>query len=207
MQYYSYLEETKEYAGTGTAQTDPLESNKQGENVYLLPANAVFTAPLEAKEGYAVIWNRADWEYVEDHRGVEYWLPGDTWQTPAREMKELGALPDGALLERPAKTHGEIESERLEQAKSERAQAVQDIAVTVDGMVFDGNEDAQRRISVAIATANISGQTEVEWVLKDNTVVLVTLEQLEKVLVLSMQKMQELWTKPYKDNNEKEEKA
>lgn len=202
MQYYSYLEETKEYAGTGTAQPDPLESNKQGESVWLLPANAVFTAPLEAKEGYAVVWNYTMWEYVEDHRGTEYWLPGDTWQTPAREMKELGALPDGALLERPAKTHGEIEKERLEQAKSERAQAVQDIAVTVDGMVFDGNEDAQRRISVAIATANISGQTEVEWVLKDNTVVLVSREQLEKVLVLSMQKMQDLWTKPYKDDNE-----
>lgn len=202
MQYYSYLEETKEYAGTGTAQPDPLESSKQGESVWLLPANAVFTAPLEAKEGYAVVWNDTMWEYAEDHRGTEYWLPGDTWQTPAREMKELGALPDGALLERPVKTPGEIEKERLEQAKSERAQAVQDIAVTVDGMVFDGNEDAQRRISVAIATANISGQTEVEWVLKDNTVVLVSREQLEKVLVLSMQKMQDLWTKPYKDDNE-----
>lgn len=201
MQYYSYCEESKEYTGAETAQIDPLESNRQGKDVYLLPANAVFVEPLEKKEGHAVMWNGADWEYVEDHRGVEYWLPGDAWQTPAREMKEIGALPDGALLERPAKTPGEIEKERLEQAKSERAQAVQDIAVTVDGMVFDGNEDAQRRISVAIATANISGQTEVEWVLKDNTVVLVSREQLEKVLVLSMQKMQELWTKPYKDDN------
>ena len=172
MLYYSYKEKTKEYIGTGTAQPDPLESKKQGHEVWLLPKNATFSAPPEEKDGFARVWN-----------GIE--------------MKELGALPDGALLERPAKPQEQIEKERLEAAKAERAQAVQNIVVEVDGMVFDGNEDAQRRISVAITTANITGQQTVDWVLKNNTVAHVTRGQLEQVLALSMQKMQELWTLPY----------
>lgn len=199
MQYYSYTTDTKEYVESGTAQPDPLESKKQGHEVWLLPANATFTAPLEPKDGFAIVWNGTAWEYAEDRRGTKYWLPNDTWQSPAREMKELGPLPDGAVLERPAKTPEELAREELAKAKAERAEAVQNIAVEVDGMIFDGNEDAQRRISVAITTADITGQQSVDWVLKNNTVANVTREQLEKVLALSMQKMQELWTLPYEE--------
>lgn len=197
MQYYSYTADTKEYIGKGLAQLDPLESKKQGREIWLLPKNATFTAPPEEKDGFARVWNGTAWEYIEDRRGTEYWLPGDTCQSEPHEMKELGPLPEGALLERPAKTPEELEQEELAKAKAERAEAVQNIAVEVDGMVFDGNEDAQRRISVAITTADITGQQRVDWVLKNNTVANVTREQLEKVLALSMQKMQELWTKPY----------
>lgn len=197
MQYYSYTADTKEFTGIGTARRDPLESEKQGKEIFLLPANATFTVPPKQKDGYAAVWNGTAWEYVEDHRGTEYWLAGDTWQSEPHEMKELGALPEGAVLERPAKTPEELAREELAKAKAERAEAVQNIAVEVDGMIFDGNEDAQRRISVAITTADITGQQSVDWVLKNNTVANVTREQLEKVLALSMQKMQELWTKPY----------
>ena len=86
--YYSHTTDTKEYIGWGTAQLDPLETKVQGQNVYMLPANATFTAPPEAKDGYALVWNGTAWEYAEDRRGTQYWLPGDTWQTPARVMKE-----------------------------------------------------------------------------------------------------------------------
>lgn len=201
MQYFSYKDNTKEYTGSGPAQIDPLESEKQGQNIYLLPANAVFAAPPEEKDGFARVWNGTAWEYAEDRRGTKYWLPGDTWQSEPHEMKELGALPEGAVLERPAKTPEELAREKLDKAKAERAEAVQNIAVEVDGMVFDGNEDAQRRISVAITTADITGQQRVDWVLKNNTVADVTRGQLEKVLALSMQKMQELWTKPYEGSH------
>ena len=103
MIYYSYTADTSEFIGQGTAQPDPLESKKQGKEVFLLPRNATFTPLPEEKDGFARCWNGMAWEYVEDNRGTEYWLPADTWEAPAREMKELGALPDGALLERPAK--------------------------------------------------------------------------------------------------------
>ena len=200
MIYYSYTADTSEFIGQGTAQPDPLESKKQGKEVFLLPRNATFTPLPEEKDGFARCWNGMAWEYVEDNRGTEYWLPADTWEAPAREMKELGALPDGALLERPVKSQEQIEKERLEAAKAQRAEAVQNIAVEVDGMVFDGNEDAQRRISAVLEAAEISGQAKIEWVLKNNTVAPVTCEQLRQVFALSVQKMQELWVQPYKES-------
>lgn len=67
------------------------------------------------------------WVMVDDHRerkpplfdaaleqdATDYWLPEDTHDTPARQMKEIGPLPDGALTERPAKTDAKL----LEEAK------------------------------------------------------------------------------------------
>ena len=56
------------------------------------------------------------WVLVEDHRkrkspafaiedaqdGTDFWLPGDTHDTPARHMNKPGPLPEGAITERPA---------------------------------------------------------------------------------------------------------
>ena len=49
---------------------------------------------------------------VEDHRerdmpgleqpATDYWMPGDTHETPARHMTKPGPLPGGALLVKPA---------------------------------------------------------------------------------------------------------
>lgn len=101
MNTHKYNEKTKEYIGTEAAQLDPLETKKQGKNIYLLPANATFTVPQEAAEGFVNVWNGTVWKQVEDHRGTEYWLLGDTYGTPAHVMKELGALPEGATLTPP----------------------------------------------------------------------------------------------------------
>lgn len=116
MQTYKYNADTKEYLYSEEAFLDPLETEKAGKPIYLLPADSTFTEPLTAKDGYAVCWNGKAWEYIEDHRqkrdkggvvvensGTPYWLPGDTWQTPARYMSELGKLPEGAMLEKPEK--------------------------------------------------------------------------------------------------------
>lgn len=118
MNVYKYNEDTKEYISTETALLDPLETKAQGTNVYLLPANATFIEPTEAQEGYVNVWNGEAWEQVEDHRGVEYWLPEDTYGAPAREMKELGALPDGATLTPPEQTQEEKNQDEANKAKS-----------------------------------------------------------------------------------------
>lgn len=103
MNVYKYDELTHEYTGVETALLDPLETELQGKNVWLLPANATFVAPLVVKEGYTQVWDGKVWNYIEDNRGKQYWLPDDVYGTPAREMKELGALPDNAVFEAPAK--------------------------------------------------------------------------------------------------------
>lgn len=103
MNVYKYDELTKEYIGVETAFIDPLESELQGKEIFLLPANATFTAPLVVKDGYAQVFKDGVWNYIEDHRGEEYWLPDDEFGTPAREMKELGSFPEGAVFEAPEK--------------------------------------------------------------------------------------------------------
>lgn len=118
MNVYKYNEDTKEYIGIEAAQLDPLETKKASKNIYLLPANATFTAPPAEKEGFAVVWNGEAWEQVEDNRGVEYWLPDDKYGAPAREMKDLGALPEGATLTPPEQTQEEKNQEQANEAKS-----------------------------------------------------------------------------------------
>ena len=110
---------------------------------------------------------------------------------------ERGA--DGAWYE---KGHApEVPEEvALKNAKEERAKAVAAITVEVDGMVFDGDEMAQARMARAITMFTSSGlpaDTTTSWVLADNTVAQVTVNQLTQALLLAGQKQTELWIKPY----------
>ena len=82
------------------------------------------------------------WLMVDDHRerrepifdaaqtqdATDYWLPGDTHDTPARTMQEIGPLPEGAVTERPAKTDAELLAE-AQMAKRGEVQAGYDAAV------------------------------------------------------------------------------
>ena len=209
MQTYKFNADTKEYLYAEEAFLDPLESKAQGKLVYLLPADSTFTRPLEPEEGHAAVWNGEAWEYIEDHRqkqdrngehptgqGTPYWMPGDDWQTPARYMAELGKLPEGAMLERPEKPAEVLAEEELARAKAERASAVAALTVEVDGMVFDGDEKAQERMSRAVNMAD-SMDEQTKWVLHDNTVAIVTAAQLRQACRLAGQKQTELWTMPY----------
>lgn len=137
MQTYRYDVNTKEFLFSEEAFLDPIETKQHGKKIYLLPANSTFTTPLPNKEGYAVCWNGEAWEYIEDHRqkrdmsgvpiegtGTAYWMPNDTWYTPARYMKELGQLPVGALLERPKKSLEELKIDKLSQIDAETSAAI-----------------------------------------------------------------------------------
>lgn len=103
MNVYKYDEITKEFMSVETAFLDPLETELQGKEVYLLPANATFTAPLVVKEGYTQVYKDGVWNYVEDNRNKEYWLATDEYGTPARVMKDLGAFPTDAVFTAPVK--------------------------------------------------------------------------------------------------------
>ena len=70
MKVYCYEHDTKEYIGAEDALLDPLETIKQGKEVYLIPANAVLDEPPAAVEGKAIVF--ADgWQLVDDNRGKE----------------------------------------------------------------------------------------------------------------------------------------
>lgn len=88
------------------------------------------------------------------------------------------------------------EEEMLAKAKKHRAAAVASITVEVDGMVFDGDEKAQERMARAVLIAE-SPEEQTEWVLSDNTVALVTADQLKRACRAAGQAQTALWTVPY----------
>lgn len=94
-------------------------------------------------------------------------------------------------------TPEEQEAQDLAIAKRERAAKVAAITVEVDGMVFDGDEQAQSRMARAITAAETAGLESTVWVLADNTVATVTKAQLQQALAKAMIAMSELWTYPY----------
>ena len=111
---------------------------------------------------------------------------------------EVRDEPDPAPYE---PTPEELEQQQLAKAKRDRAEAVRNIKVTVGDKVFDGDESAQSRMTRAIQVAEISGLTQTDWVLANNEVAVVTLEEMKEALSKAMLEMSKLWTKPYQEGN------
>ncbi|BFR47425.1 hypothetical protein RVX_R27390 [Nitratidesulfovibrio sp. HK-II] len=91
MEILHYDRVTRELLGQGVADPDPLT-----DGAWLIPAHAVAAAdaPLPpTRDGYARVLNATGdgWEYVEDHRGKEGWLPGGA----PHVVVDLGPLPEG----------------------------------------------------------------------------------------------------------------
>ena len=116
MIFYGYDEKTKEFTGIQKAFIDPLETKKQGKNVYLVPAKATEKKPLKAKENQAVIFNGSEWEIIADYRGKTYYIG-----TEQHEMKELGDLPKGAAFE-PVETKKTLDEQTLEELQKEQTE-------------------------------------------------------------------------------------
>ncbi len=84
----------------------------------------------------------------------------------------------------------------LLQAKAARAGEIEAVVVsTASGKSFDGNEEAQGRMSRAI-TALDPGEATL-WVLADNTPAYVTREELREALRLAGEAQTAIWVRPY----------
>lgn len=181
MQVYKYDEKTKEYIGTEQALINPLETELQGKTIYLLPANATFEKP-NLQDSFASVWNGTQWENIEDNRGKEYWLDTDTFGTPAKTMKELGAFPANAGFAAPQKTLDELKADKINEFKNIRdTEEIKPIAY--NGNLFDFDDKSRDRINNAIVALDINGQDmALEWTLADNTNTLVTSKDLLGVI-------------------------
>lgn len=69
MNVYKFNPVTKEYEGIQQAQLDPIQTKKQGKNIYLLPINSTFEIPPEKQEGKAIIFENENWLLKTDFRG------------------------------------------------------------------------------------------------------------------------------------------
>lgn len=190
---YKFDHETKEFLYSEESFLDPLETEQQGHDVYLLPADSTFTAPLDAKEGYAICWNGTEWEYQEDHRqkrdkggvpiegtGTAYWMPEDTWQSQPRYMKVLGPLPEKSTTVKPEKPFSVWKEEKLSELSGKFSAAENDAHLTSSlGIVINAGESANRDIDGLIKLMEATPEMEtVDFCCYDNSFRAVTLSDL-----------------------------
>lgn len=181
MIFYGYDKKTKEYTGTQNGFIDPLETKKQGKNVYLVPANATDKKPLETKENQAVIFNGSEWEIVADYRNKTYYIG-----TEQHEMKELGDLPKGATFEpvEPEKTLDELKAEKLSELTAITSkfdnQLVNTDMIIKSSLGFTINADLRSQNNLrGLITV---GAEPVNFVTANNTVKSLNIEQLNTLL-------------------------
>ena len=178
---YLYDEKTKEYKSDVNAQLDPLESEQAGKDIYLLPANATWLKPTP-KDGCVAVWNGEKWDAVEDNRKKEYWLPGDKYGAPAREMKELGSLPEGATLKAAERTLDEVKADKVQSLKAERDNREVE-PITYNSNSYDYDDKARERINAAIIALDVQGaDAYIDWTTADNADVRVTANDLRMVI-------------------------
>lgn len=202
---YLFDEKTKEYKSEVNAQLDPLESARAGKDIYLLPANATWDKPTP-KDGCMAVWNGESWNMVEDNRKKAYWLPEDKYGAPAREMKELGPLPEGAMLTAPERTLEEVKAAKIADLKAERdSKEVEPI--TYNGNSYDYDDRARERINAAIIALDVQGaDASIDWTTADNADVKVTGNDLRMVIAMVANRSNALHV-AYREAKDKVEQA
>jgi len=96
MKIYHYNEEGF-FVGSTEGCLDPLETQKQGQPIYLIPARATPESP-PAASGHIAIWRNEEWDLIPDNRGVKYWLPNGT----NCEIRQAGIdVPPDAIFDSP----------------------------------------------------------------------------------------------------------
>lgn len=179
MRIYLYDEITKEYLYSEEAFKDPLESELQGKNIYILPPNATYTQPT-IEDGMVSLWVGESWEQVEDNRGKEYWLDTDEYGTPARVMEELGKLPENAVFEAPKQTLESAREEKINEFKKYRAD-MEEKMIEYNYFFFDYDTVSKRRITDAITELSLLGGTKM-WTTADNEEVEMSAQDLAGVV-------------------------
>ena len=108
-----------------------------------------------------------------------------TGKVTQRELtpEEIAALP--------VVTEEDLARESRELFKQDRETNVAKIKVTVDNMVFDGDETSQTRMAKTIVAMEDNETTL--WVLADNTQIQATKEQLKQALRLAGEEQTRLW--------------
>lgn len=98
----------------------------------------------------------------------------------------------------PTPSPGKSPEQLRGEFKQQRAEAVSRILVTTSaGNTFDGDEISQGRMARAIICLMTQPpETTITWVLADNSVVQVVLEDIQEALKLAGQRQTELWVQP-----------
>ena len=123
MIFYIYDEKTKEYTGTQNAFIDPLETKKQGKNVYLKPANSTNIKPtLEpSTDNDMLVFNGKEWQVKPrfELNGVYKNIDNHIHDFCSKNGYTLENTENGFKICAPAqKSDDEIALEELEQQEN-----------------------------------------------------------------------------------------
>lgn len=158
------------------------DSDKSPSGAWNIPGDCTETVPPTEKENYIPVWNGVAWVETEDYRGTKYWLPGDTYGTPGREVKEIGPLPEGAMLTPPEQTIDEVKVIKKSVLKAERDQK-EVLPIEYNGNSFDYDAKARDRINAAIIALDMAGaEATLQWTTADNTNATVTAQDLRNII-------------------------
>lgn len=137
------------YTHTEYCTVDPLESDAQGHDVLVLPANACLDAPVIAKGCVAKRVNSA-WVNVENHTGEKGFVNG-----VATTIKEYGPLPEGWSATPPPPELADVQA-----AKRAEINAGFDAAMTASlTMPSRSNPASAVELAVAVGLFNADDPT------------------------------------------------
>ena len=175
---YQFDLENKTYKGIITLD----DTDKSPSGSWNIPGDCTTVKPPEEKENYIPVWDGEKWVETEDYRKKEYWLPGDKYGTPGREVKEIGPLPEGAMLTPPEQTIDEVKVIKKSALKAERDQK-EVLPIEYNGNSFDYDDKARDRINAAIIALDMAGkEATLQWTTADNTNATVTAQDLRNII-------------------------
>lgn len=188
---YKYDTETKEF----------LEELKINE---AYGTNLPFTTTIKLlakKDGFAVIFNGAKWEYVEDNRNTVVYNKETKQES---KIDYLGKIKEDVTISKPEQfdkwdyTQNKwVEDERIKKEteyqnwKTERQNKVDNLEITHNDIIYQGDETSQIRMSRAISVMNDTETTE--WVAKDNSIQILNKSDLSDILKEAGIRQTQIW--------------
>lgn len=122
---YHYHPRTKEFIATTKADIDPMATKREGKEVYMLPANATFTAPPECLENEVCVFKNEKWLVIED----------------IRKTKMIRVSKDSMALDKVNNLDVEDESLLIDKKLAEDIQANPDLYKIVEGEIIKKSND------------------------------------------------------------------
>ena len=89
MLVYRYNPETKIFLYSEPAMLDPLETQKAGKNIYLMPANCTDVEPPVSKDGFDIVFVDGKWSYKEQEKKEEPSQPEPYEPTTEDKINQL----------------------------------------------------------------------------------------------------------------------
>ena len=165
-------------------------SDKSASGHWNIPSDCVEIAPPAPQENTAYKWRGGTWLAVEDYRKKEYWLPGDTYGTPGREVKEIGPLPEGATLTPPEQTLAELKEAKIAELKAERDRREQSV-ITYNGKGFDYDLKSVAKLNEARDVLMVDGGSQA-WICADSSITTLTADDITEIKRLGKERSNDL---------------